>query len=125
MSLIRGADSKPELILRRLVHRLGFRFRLHVRRLPGCPDLVFSSRKKVIFMHGCFWHRHGIRCPLTRWPKSRLDFWREKLDDNRRRDLKIRRKLRGLGWKSLVVWECELCRDSSKLERKLQAFLER
>ena len=78
MSRVRSKDTKPEMIVRSLVHRMGYRYRLHDRSLPGNPDLVFPSRCKIIFVHGCFWHRHGKRCEFTRWPKSRLDFWRPK-----------------------------------------------
>ena len=121
MSLVRGKDTKPEILVRRLVHRMGFRYRLHARDLPGCPDLVFPSRGKVIFVHGCFWHRHGT-CKNTRWPKSRLDFWRPKLEQNQRRDKINRRTLSKLGWRVLVVWECQL----SELQRtapRLRALL--
>jgi len=117
MALIRSKDTKPELIVRRLVHSLGFRYRLHNRKLPGKPDLVFAGRRKVIFIHGCFWHRHSRTCPLTRLPKSRLDFWKPKLEKNRRRDLKNQRFLRAAGWDILVIWECELSNvESVKLE---------
>lgn len=107
MSKVRGKDSIPEMKLRRLVHRLGFRYRLHVGKLPGKPDLVFPARHSVIFMHGCFWHRH-IGCKLARLPKSRLDFWTEKLEANRQRDLIHQQQLQEEGWRVLVIWECEL-----------------
>ena len=107
MSLIRASGSAPELKLRRLVHRMGFRYRLHVKGLPGKPDLVFPSRRAVIFMHGCFWHRHG-GCKLARLPKSKLDFWEPKLNANKQRDIGDQRKLKELGWRVLVIWECEL-----------------
>jgi len=107
MARIRGRDTKPELAVRRLLHRCGFRYRLHRATLPGKPDLVFPSRQKVIFVHGCFWHRHP-GCPLARLPRSRLEFWLPKLKDNRLRDLKNIRRLRKLGWKTHVVWECQL-----------------
>jgi DNA mismatch endonuclease (patch repair protein) len=80
MSRVRSKDTKPEMIVRSLVHRMGYRYRLHDRSLPGNPDWVFPSRGKIIFVHGCLWHRHGKRCEFTRWPKSRLDFWRPKND---------------------------------------------
>lgn len=107
MARVRHKDTKPELAVRRLVHSLGYRFRLHRSDLPGKPDLVFPGRGKVIFVHGCFWHRHN-GCPNTRLPKSRLDFWRPKLEANKLRDTKHKRKLTKLGWKYLVVWECEV-----------------
>jgi DNA mismatch endonuclease (patch repair protein) len=121
MARIRGRDTKPELLVRRLVHRCGFRYRLHRKMLPGKPDLVFPSRKKVIFVHGCFWHRHP-RCVLARLPKSRLEFWVPKLTENRKRDLRNVRTLSRLGWKTHVVWECEL-HDTDRLEQKIRYFL--
>ena len=124
MALIRGRDTKPELLVRRLVYRLGFRYRLHKQVLPGKPDLVFSSRKKVIFVHGCFWHRHP-GCALARLPKSRLDFWVPKLSENRQRDLRNIRALRRLGWKTRVVWECELHDINRRKEHKILRFLEK
>ena len=122
MGRVRAKDTKPELVVRKLTHRMGFRYRLHVRKLPGNPDLVFSGRRKVIFVHGCFWHRHGSRCPLTRWPKSKLGFWKPKLEQNRKRDQRNRRKLRQLGWDVLVVWECQL-KDETALGERLRSFL--
>lgn len=107
MAAIRGRDTKPELILRRLLHSLGYRYRLHVRTLPGKPDMVFSARRKVIFVHGCFWHLHADGCG-ARLPKSRLEYWKPKLERNRARDAKHRRTLRRQGWDVLTVWECEL-----------------
>ncbi len=96
MSQIRSKDTKPELAVRSLVHRMGYRFRLHARNLPGTPDLVFSSRRKVIFVHGCFWHGHA--CQKGRRPQTRAAFWNEKIDNNRKRDRKSRRQLKKLGW---------------------------
>lgn len=121
MSRVRGQDTGPEMIVRRLVHGMGYRYRTHVAALPGKPDLVFRSRRRVIFVHGCFWHRH--RCPLGRLPKSRLDFWKTKLDANRARDRKVMRALRAAGWHPHVVWECEL-RDLAALAARLKAFLD-
>jgi DNA mismatch endonuclease (patch repair protein) len=123
MSRVRHKDTKPELIVRSLVHHMGFRYKLHDRSLPGNPDLVFPRRQKIIFVHGCFWHRHG-RCACTRWPKSRLGFWRPKLEKNQSRDRVTRRRLAKLGWKVLVVWECQL-RHLEKLASRVQQFLER
>jgi DNA mismatch endonuclease (patch repair protein) len=123
MSRVRSRDTKPEMVVRRLLHRMGFRYRLHDRRLPGAPDLVFGPRRKAIFIHGCFWHRHSDpSCKLARLPKSRLDFWRPKLDANRARDIRIQSELDQMGWQYLVVWECEL-RHREQLENKLLAFL--
>ena len=123
MARIRGRDTKPEMIVRRLVHRMGYRFRLHRRDLPGRPDLTFPSRRKVILVHGCFWHRHPDEgCKLARMPKSRLDFWGPKLETNRKRDEEDLARLTGLGWDALVVWECQL-RDVGSLEARIGEFL--
>lgn len=123
MSRVRSKDTKPEMLVRTMVHRMGFRYRLHDKSLPGNPDLVFPSRGKIIFVHGCFWHRHGVSCEYTRWPKSKLDFWRPKLEQNHRRDKIVRRDLRKLGWQVLTVWECQL-KNSDALAGCLRAFLE-
>jgi DNA mismatch endonuclease (patch repair protein) len=123
MSRIRGKDTKPEWTIRRLVHAMGYRYRLHRRDLPGIPDLVFPSRKKVIFIHGCFWHRHPEpSCKLARLPKSRLGFWKPKLEANRRRDQEKQSQLRDLGWEILVVWECEIG-HKEQIENKIREFL--
>jgi DNA mismatch endonuclease (patch repair protein) len=106
MAGIRGSNTRPELSVRRGLHALGFRYRLHDRRLPGKPDLVLSRHKAVIFIHGCFWHRHD--CHLFKWPKSRADFWRGKIEGNRTRDLVAHLQLRALGWRVLTIWECAL-----------------
>jgi len=121
MSRIRGRDTKPEVIVRRVAHSLGFRFVLHARDLPGRPDLAFPARRKVIFVHGCFWHRH--RCRYGRpTPATRAEFWRVKLEGNRARDARARRALRRRGWQVLVVWECQT-RDAETLGRGLRKFL--
>ncbi len=122
MRRIRAKNTAPEMVVRGFVHALGFRYRLHDKNLPGCPDLVFPARHKVILVHGCFWHRHN-RCPLARLPKSRLDFWLPKLEGNKRRDALKLRQLSRLGWKSLVIWECEL-RDPMRVMFKTLMFLE-
>jgi len=123
MGRVRSKNTRPEMVLRRLVHNMGYRYRLHVRTLPGSPDLVFPRRLAVIFMHGCFWHRHG-RCPLTRLPKSRVAFWREKLEGNRMRDQRNQRRLRQLGWRVMVIWECQLS-DVDKVSNRVKRFLEK
>lgn len=124
MSRIRGRDTGPELAIRRRLHALGYRYRLHGRALPGKPDLVFRSRRAVIFVHGCFWHRHpDPACRLARLPKSRLDFWRAKLETNRERDLRHVEALEGAGWKVFTVWECQLAEMDGLLNR-LVAFLD-
>jgi DNA mismatch endonuclease (patch repair protein) len=123
MAKVRGRNSKPEMLVRRLIHAMGFRYRLHDRRLPGAPDLVFCGQRKAIFVHGCFWHRHpDSSCKLARMPKSRLDFWGPKLQGNRERDLRQQVELKALGWDFLVVWECEL-RDRDQLQTRLNEFL--
>lgn len=121
MSRVRGKDTRPEMIVRKLVFAAGYRYRLHVRTLPGSPDLVFPSRKKVIFVHGCFWHRHE-NCSLARMPKSRVEFWSEKLNGNRVRDELAFKALSQAGWEVLVIWECEL-RERQQLVDKLRSFL--
>jgi DNA mismatch endonuclease (patch repair protein) len=108
--------------VRRLVFALGYRYRLHAKNLPGHPDLVFRSRRKVIFVHGCFWHRHD-NCALARMPKSRLDFWGPKLEGNRKRDQRSIQELIKDGWSVLTIWECEIG-DMKRLERQLRRFLD-
>ncbi|MBI2383943.1 MAG: DNA mismatch endonuclease Vsr [Gammaproteobacteria bacterium] len=120
MSRIRSEDTKPELTIRHALHREGLRFRLHVKNLPGRPDLVFASRRKVIFVHGCFWHGHA--CKRNKMPKSRVAFWREKIATNRTRDAAVRRRLRKLGWRVLTIWECE-AKDLERTLRKLENYL--
>jgi DNA mismatch endonuclease (patch repair protein) len=124
MSLVKGKGTKPELLVRKIVYALGFRYRLHVKNLPGKPDLVFRGKKKVIFVHGCYWHRHrDKKCKLARLPKSRLDFWLPKLEKNRIRDEKIYAMLAGMGWDILVVWECRI-NNREALRARLNKFLE-
>lgn len=121
MSRIRARDTKPEMVVRQTCHRLGYRFRLHRRDLPGAPDLVFAGRRAAVFVHGCFWHQHA--CPSgVRRPKSNTAYWDAKLDRNRQRDETAARRLEELGWRVLVVWECEL-RDRALLEARLAGFL--
>jgi DNA mismatch endonuclease (patch repair protein) len=112
MAGIRGKDTKPEMLLRRGLHALGFRYRLHVRDLPGKPDLVFPGRRAVLFAHGCFWHGHD--CALFVWPKSREDWWRQKLERNRAVDARAVAALAAAGWRVGVVWECALKGRSRK-----------
>lgn len=107
MSRVRGRDTKPEWILRSALHRLGYRYRLRRADLPGKPDLVFASRRVVVFVHGCFWHRHP-HCPKTTMPKSNVRFWKEKFRGNVERDQRHYRNLRESGWRVVVVWECEI-----------------
>lgn len=121
MSRIRGKDTKPEMVVRRLVHSLGFRYRLHVTSLPGSPDLVFPSKRKVVFVHGCFWHRH--RCRLGKpTPSTRAAFWKAKLLRNVKRDRDARAALKKAQWKALVVWQCET-RNAPLLSSRIVRFL--
>lgn len=121
MSQVKGKNTTPEKSVRSLLHRLGFRFRLHKRNLPGTPDIILPKYHSVIFVHGCFWHRHN--CPNgQRLPKTNVDFWKNKLDNNAERDLRKLSELRTLGWKVLVVWECEV-KDSHRLRNIILSFL--
>ena len=126
MSRIRGKNTKPELLVRRLLHARGYRYRLHGRagsiRLPGSPDLVFAGRRKVIFVNGCFWHFHDCRVGQHA-PKANADFWAAKRTRTRERDARQRRQLEDAGWEVLTVWECEL-REPSALEEQLVRWLE-
>jgi DNA mismatch endonuclease (patch repair protein) len=121
MARIRSQNTSPELSLRKLIHGLGYRFRLHRNDLPGRPDLVFPSRKKVIFVHGCFWHQH-TECREGRVPGSRLEYWGPKLRRNRERDALAQSSLRQQGWQYLVVWECEL-KDIAAVLKSVKRFL--
>jgi DNA mismatch endonuclease (patch repair protein) len=125
MSRIRSKDSKPELVVRRLVHGMGFRYRLHRKDVPGTPDLVFGSRKKVLFVHGCFWHRHDdSSCKLARLPKSRLDFWGPKLARNAERDAQNSAHLKALGWDEMIAWECQVTKANlPQLGENIRKFL--
>jgi DNA mismatch endonuclease (patch repair protein) len=118
MSGIRGRNTKPEILIRKLLHRQGFRFRLHVRDLPGKPDIVLPRYHAVIFVHGCFWHGHN--CPLFKWPGTRPDFWREKIEKNRANDLKVNEMLLVNGWRVGVVWECAMRGAGKNIEEIAQ-----
>ncbi|WP_044889431.1 very short patch repair endonuclease [Myxococcus hansupus] len=121
MRRVRSKHSRPEIAVRRMAYALGHRFRLHVSGVFGHPDLVFSGKRKVVFVHGCFWHRHR-GCSRTRTPKSRVAFWEAKFEANVARDRDVRRRLRREGWDVLVVWECET-EKPERLRRTLGAFL--
>ncbi len=122
MRAVRGKDTGTEMAVRRLIHSLGYRYRLHVRSLPGAPDLVFPARRAVVFVHGCFWHQHA--CPRgSRIPKRRRDYWLPKLEGNRDRDLRNQDELGRLGWRVLVIWECQI-RDGEQLTRSVRSFLD-
>jgi DNA mismatch endonuclease (patch repair protein) len=123
MRRIKSKDMKPEIFVRSLVHRMGFRFRLHQRDLPGKPDLVFANRRKVIFVHGCFWHGHDDpKCLDSRTPRSNQNYWVSKLRRNKQRDSEQIAALKKAGWNVLVIWECETAK-SSRLERRIAVFL--
>lgn len=116
MALVRWRDAKPEMRVRRALHAAGLRYRLHAKGLPGRPDLIFPSKRAVVFVHGCFWHRHpDPECKLARLPKSRLDFWLPKLAGNRARDERVKARLEELGWTVIEVWECQI-RDEALRE---------
>jgi len=122
MSRIRGKDTAPEIIVRSLLHNLGYRFRLHRKNLPGHPDIVLPRYKTVVFVHGCYWHRHK-GCRFAYNPKTRTDFWQRKFKENVERDARARKQLRKIGWRIIIVWECETC-DIEKLAERLIFQLE-
>ena len=121
MRRIKSKGTAPERRLGKLIRSLRFKFNSHVRKLPGKPDFVFTSRRRIVFLHGCFWHAHG-RCKLSRIPKSKLTYWMPKLMGNKKRDLRNMRKLRSKGWKVLTVWECQLA-SPAKVKIRLRRFL--
>ena len=121
MSRIRSNNTKPEMVVRCLTHSMGYRFRLHRKDLPGKPDLVFPARRKVIFVHGCFWHQHPA-CREGRLPGTNQEYWTPKLGRNVERDLHAQESVRSLGWESLVIWECETT-DPGVLSTRLKAYL--
>lgn len=118
MGQIRSGDTAPEMSVRSVLHRMGFRFRVHVKGLPGKPDIVLSKWEHIIFVHGCFWHRHA-GCKLAYTPKTRIKFWKEKFRQNRLRDETVVHELRKMGWEVSIVWECETM-DKEELVRKLE-----
>ncbi len=121
MAGIRGRDTRPEMLLRRALHGRGLRYRLHDRRLPGRPDIVFPKWQAVVFVHGCFWHGHG--CRLFRWPATRPEWWQEKIRANMARDKRNADALGAAGWRVLTVWECELRGDPAATVNRVQDFL--
>lgn len=124
MARVRAKDTKPEMVVRRTLHRLGYRYRLHAPELPGKPDIVFRPKRKAIFVHGCFWHMHDHPdCKKARVPKSRLNYWLPKLQRNREHDSRVRPELNAIDWQFLIVWECEL-RHLEQLENTLRDFLD-
>jgi len=123
MRAIRSVGMKPELFVRKMLHRNGYRYRLHRYDLPGRPDIVFPAQKKIIFVHGCFWHQHSLKtCKIVRRPKSNTEYWFPKLLRNRSRDAQHLQALKKLGWKVLVVWECQL-KEDVRIQARLLKFL--
>ena len=120
MSAVRTKNTAPELVVRSILHRLGYRYRLHAVDLPGCPDIVFRKRRCVLFVNGCFWHGH--HCRRGNPPSSNVVFWRSKMEKNRNRDSRVKKELRQSGWRVLTVWECET-KVQGRLERRLCRFL--
>lgn len=123
MRRIRSKDTLPEMTVRSMIHRMGYRFRLHAHNLPGKPDVVFPGRKKAIFIHGCFWHHHED-CPKGDFPTSRTEFWIPKLLRNRQRDAEKLAALHRLGWKTLVIWQCQIS-NVRRLSKKIASFLDK
>lgn len=121
MQSVGQKNTGPEIVVRKALHAMGYRFRLHARSLPGKPDIVLPKWKVVILVHGCFWHGHG--CSKGRLPKSKQDYWSEKIESNQARDSRTKRELQKLGWRVLVIWQCELT-DLIRLSRKLRSFVE-
>jgi len=121
MSRIKGKDTKPELLVRSLLHKMGYRFRLHRKDLPGKPDIVLPKHRTVIFVHGCFWHRHK-GCKYSYNPKSRIEFWKNKFKENIKRDKKKQAELKNDGWRIMIIWECELL-DPEKLQTRISETL--
>ena len=121
MSSIKSKNTKPEIKVRKVLHSMGYRFRLHRKDLPGSPDIVLPKYKTVIFVHGCFWHRHE-NCKYASNPKTRKEFWENKFKTNVKRDKEIQEKIKNIGWKSVVIWECEV-RNIESIEEKIKRFL--
>lgn len=121
MARIRSKDTLPEIWIRSALHKRGFRFRLHVRSLPGCPDIVLPKYRTAILVHGCFWHMH--RCKEGRIPKSNIKFWKDKLEGNRRRDKRNTRRLNALGYRVITIWSCAIERDLEKVVRRVTRYL--
>jgi DNA mismatch endonuclease (patch repair protein) len=120
MQRVRGKNTKPEMIVRKMIWAMGYRYRLHDNRLPGSPDIVFKKRKKAIFVHGCFWHAHGCKKGLP--PKSNLDFWRPKLEATKSRDRNNQKELKDKNWEVLVIWQCDL-KNPEEVTSRIRNFL--
>ena len=121
MSAIKSKNTKPEIAVRKLLHSMGYRFRLHRKDLPGSPDIVLPKYKTVIFVHGCFWHRHE-NCKYASTPKTRKEFWENKFKTNLKRDAEVQEKIKNIGWQSVVIWECET-KKVDNLREKLIDFI--
>ena len=121
MAAVRVKNTAPELVVRRLLHKLGYRYRLHSATLPGSPDIVLRKRQCVLFVNGCFWHGH--ECPRGRPPSSNIEFWQQKISKNRDRDRRVRKELRQLGWRVLTIWECQT-KNRPRIKQRLSRFLE-
>ena len=121
MSAIKSKNTKPEIKVRKVLHSMGYRFRLHSKDLPGSPDIVLPKYKTVIFVHGCFWHRHE-NCKYASTPKTRKEFWNKKFTENKKRDSEIQEKIKILDWRSVVIWECET-KNIENLREKLIDFI--
>lgn len=121
MSGISGKNTKPELTVRKVLHKMGFRYRLHVASLPGCPDIVLPKYKKIIFVNGCFWHGHS-ECKRSARPSTNVDFWNKKIEGNISRDKKIKEELERLGWSVLIIWQCQI-KDLDTLQKTIDGFI--
>lgn len=121
MRAVKGRDTAPEMLVRRMVHGMGYRYRLHGKDLPGKPDLVFPSRRKVVFVHGCFWHGHQCKRG-ARMPKANREYWQAKIAGNKERDTKNQQNLRNMGWQIFVIWECQM-KDINNLAMEVRDFL--
>lgn len=123
MAGIRSKNTSPEVLLRKMLHERGLRFRLHRKSLPGSPDLIFPKHRTAVFVHGCFWHGH--ECHLFKWPKTRTEFWVKKIESNRKRDASVSNKLNQMGWKVLTVWECDLRKKGPDLQSLVNSIADR
>jgi DNA mismatch endonuclease Vsr len=121
MSRIKGKNTRPEMVIRKWLWRNGFRYRLHNKNLPGRPDIVFSGKKRAIFINGCFWHRHN--CKYFRWPATNKAFWKKKINDNVRRDSANNSLLKEKGWKFIIIWECQIRKNIDKVHKTVSSFL--
>lgn len=122
MSRIGGRSTRPEMVVRKIVSSLGFRYRLHLRDLPGCPDLAFIGKKKAVFVHGCFWHQHS-GCPRSAKPTTNIEFWKQKLQTNTERDRRALSALDEMGWSWLTIWQCEM-KDLDHVTARLKEFIQ-